>query len=132
MSEHITALQNSYLLAIPIRPIVIENKDVNYHSYDEFTLTPHGCPYMADFVVELSHEDFLNFVNDLTREWNFISEQVECFFIDSENCQHGILVLGKDWKGGYIFDPAGTNSAVYRAFVPRARRLYETDCYPPF
>lgn len=78
-----------------------------------------------DALVILEHEDFENFRNNLLSGYDFIKDNIDCMYVDSEGTMHCLLVLDEDTPDGILVESEGTVYARYSSYLPNAASLVQ-------
>lgn len=84
----------------------------------------------VDKVVELSQNEFREFISNPLDYYDFIREfnkEDHPIYEDARTC---LLVLGENEKDGILIDSQGYDYARYSAYVPNARSLTQQEQYP--
>lgn len=72
-------------------------------------------------VVELKEDEYIQFRNNMLRDYDFIADNTDKMYIDKEGVTHCLLVLGEDQNDGIAINSSGYSYARYSALVPNAR-----------
>ena len=84
-------------------------------------------------LVVLEHEDFENFRNNLLSDHDFIKENIDSMYVDSEGTMHCLLVLDEDTPhgtpDGILVESEGANYARYSSYLPNATFLVNAHIY---
>ena len=84
-------------------------------------------------LVILEHEDFENFRNNLLSDHDFIKENIDSMYVDSEGTMHCLLVLDEDSPNGtpdgILVESEGANYARYSSYLPNANFLVRAHIF---
>ena len=78
-------------------------------------------------VVELSSDDFLDFLNSPLANRNFIEENIDLMCQDDDGIFHCLLVLGKNLPDGVLIESSGYSYARFSSYIPQARILVDQE-----
>ena len=92
------------------------------------TLTYTRC--VIDKVIELSKEEYVQFSNHLLDEQDFIKENREFMYEETNGKNHCLLVLGEGLNDGVLVQAEGCSFARYAAVLPNARMLWNMEQHP--
>lgn len=84
-------------------------------------------PCVVGKTVELSADWFDHFSENLLNDYDFILENTDCMYEDTDGVSHCLLVLGKGRDDGILVESEGSAYARYSAFVPNARQLLRQE-----
>lgn len=85
---------------------------------------------IVEKVIELSDEEYEAFCGDLQEFYDWISENKNHMFKDSDGTQHGMLVLGKNHNDGVFINSDNSYYARIHSMIPNARQLVMLNRYP--
>lgn len=87
-------------------------------------------PCVVEKTIELGQKEYAHFCHHLLDDYDFLSENRESMYVDTEGASHCLLVLGKGAADGVLVESEGSSCARYSAYVPHARTLVQMDRYP--
>jgi len=79
-----------------------------------------------DRIVELSHEEYLEFSRKLLSDYEFIWDYKDEMYIDKEGISHCLLVLAKDITDGLLIESEGASYCRYAGILPNANLFVDT------
>lgn len=85
---------------------------------------------IVEKVIELSDEEYEAFCGDLQEFYDWISENKNHMFKDSDGTIHGMLVLGKNHNDGVFINSDNSYYARIHSMIPNARQLVMLNRYP--
>lgn len=94
----------------------------------ENEITPCRCEIIK--TIELSHQDFESFRNNLLSDYSFIAENAAEMGVGKDGTYYVIMVLNKDSDDGILVESEGSSYARYSAFLPNARNIAMQMRYP--
>lgn len=94
----------------------------------ENEITPCRCEIIK--TIELSHQDFESFRNNLLSDYSFIKENAAEMGVGTDGAYYVIMVLDKDSDDGILVESEGSSYARYSAFLPNARNIAIQMQYP--
>lgn len=74
-------------------------------------------------VIELTHEQFDIFKENMLDDYDFITENSDLMWVDNCGIVHCMLVIGNDFDDGILVNSEGCSYARYSALLPNARLL---------
>src|ERR1035437_10063213 len=77
--------------------------------------------------ITLSGFEYDLFRENMLKDYNFISQNKECMFVDTNGTTHCLLVLGENRDDGVLIDSQGSDYSRYSSFLPNARLLIESQ-----
>lgn len=77
-----------------------------------------GQKFIIEKVIELSHEDFAQFANNLLDDYGFIKENIDLMYEDKENVRHCLLVKTQKLEDAILVESEGMEYARYVAYCP--------------
>ena len=86
-------------------------------------------PCIIEDIVELGSTEFKQFSKNLLRDYDFIADNVNSMFVDSDGVTHALLVLGEGHNDGYLINSSGYNYCRYSALLPNARSYLQSQHY---
>ena len=84
-------------------------------------------PCVVEKTVEMSADWFDHFSENLLNDYDFILENTDCMYEDTDGVSHCLLVLGKGRDYGILVESEGSSYARYSAFLPNARQLLQLE-----
>ena len=87
-------------------------------------------PCVVEKIIELGQKKYTHFRQHLLDDYDFLSENRESMYVDTDGVSHCLLVLGEGSKEGILVESEGSSYARYSAYVPHARTLVQMDRYP--
>ena len=85
---------------------------------------------MVEKVIELDDEEYESLCEDLMDYRDFITENKESMYVDTDGVAHCILALGENYDDGILINSEGYDYARYYSVIPNARQLVMLDRYP--
>lgn len=86
-------------------------------------------PCVVEKTIELNGDEYAHFCHHLLDDYDFLSENRESMYVDTEGASHCLLVLGEGSDDGVLVESEGNGYTRYSAFVPHARTLMRMDRY---
>lgn len=86
-------------------------------------------PCIIEDVVELGSAEFKQFSKNLLRNYDFIADNVDRMFVDSDGVTHALLVIGEGHDDGYLINSSGYHYCRYSALLPNVRSFLQTQIY---
>jgi len=80
-------------------------------------LTRYGNQYVIEKVVELEQAEYDEFANNLLDDRDFIEENKDLMFVDTNDVWHCILVKAKGATDGILVESEGYEYARYTAYL---------------
>ena len=74
--------------------------------------------FVIEKVVELDEKEFDEFADDLLSDYDFIKENVDLMYIDSDRVWHCILVRTVDRTDSILVESSGYHYARYSSYIP--------------
>lgn len=87
-------------------------------------------PCTVEKVIELNENDYAHFSQNLIEEYDFIKENADCMYQDTDNVRHCLLILGENHNDGILVDAQGYDYARYTAYLPDARNIARQMQHP--
>lgn len=85
---------------------------------------------VVEKTIELGQKEYAHFRQHLLDDYDFLSENRESMYVDTDGVSHCLLVLGEGSKDGILVESEGSSYARYSAYVPHARTLVQMEQYP--
>jgi hypothetical protein len=82
-------------------------------------------PCIIEKAITLSDTEYDNFRGNMLKDYDFISDNKESMFVDTNGTTHCLLVLGENKDDGVLIDSQGFNYSRYSSFLPNARLVLE-------
>lgn len=92
-------------------------KAVNIDELKEAAKRPGISQYSIIDTIELSHEEYNHFIENLLDEFDFISDYKDKMYSDANCVWHCILVKAKDEEDGILVESEGYDYARYSAYL---------------
>ena len=77
--------------------------------------------------ITLPDEDFIQFRHNMIDDYDFIKDNIDFMFTDSNNVNHCLLILGETYDDGILTLSEGYDYAKYAAFVPNAKQIIKAQ-----
>lgn len=78
-------------------------------------------------IIELNHDDYKRFASHLLSDYEFLRENKEMMYVDSDEIRHCLLVIGNEHEHGILVDSSGASYARYTAFMQNAREYIKQN-----
>lgn len=101
--------------------------NTRFHRKDE-EVNVNSC--VVEKVIELDDEEYESLCEDLMAYRDFITENKESMYVDTDGVAHCVLALGENYNDGILINSEGYDYARYYSVFPNARQLVMLDRYP--
>ncbi|OQB12227.1 MAG: hypothetical protein BWY15_02275 [Firmicutes bacterium ADurb.Bin193] len=92
--------------------------DLKNHRKKCIEKNSEGNPYVIEKIIELSEIDFENFSTDLLTDRQFIEDNIDMMFSDTQNVWHCLLIVPKGRRDtGILVESKKNVYAMYSAVV---------------
>lgn len=78
---------------------------------------------VVEKTITLPDEEFIQFRHNMIDDYEFIKENEDLMFTDSNNVHHCLLILGETFDDGYLALAEGYGYARYSSFIPNAKQI---------
>ena len=79
--------------------------------------------FVVEKVIELDEKEFDGFSNDLLEYREFIKENIDLMYVDSNDIWHCILVKAKGRDDGILVEAEGYSYSRYSSYIPDCREV---------